>query len=62
MCRSREGDKGVQAPSEKLQKIRVYNNTGQDPLKIINLPIQLSMYGHNWHGSETPFDAVSLAG
>ena len=42
-------------PPRKSQKYRFFSNTGPDPLKIVKLPSQLSIFGHNRHASETPF-------
>ena len=51
------GGQGVRTFPRKSQKYRVYfSNTGPDPgaLKIVKLPSQLSILGHNRHASETP--------
>ena len=58
MCGSR-GGQGVRTPPptppRKSQKYRVFfSNIGPDPLKIVKLPSQLSILGHNRHASETP--------
>ena len=47
---------GVPDLPSKITKIRVFlSNTGPNPLKIVKLPSQLSILGHNRHASETPF-------
>ena len=57
MCDSRGGGggRGSGPPFENHKNKRVFSNTGPDPLKIVKLPSQLSMLGHNRHASETPF-------
>ena len=42
-------------PPPKITKIQVFSKTGPDPLKIVKLPSQLSIVGHNQHTSKTPF-------
>ena len=49
------GGQGVRTPSGKLQKYRVFSNTGPDPLEITKLPSQQSMTGHHRPANETPF-------
>ena len=46
---------GVRTPLENYKNIGYLSNTGPDPLKITELPIQHSMYGHYRPASETPF-------
>ena len=57
MCkRGGGGGQGVRTSPRKSQKYRFFfSNTGPNPLKIVKLPSQLSILGHNWHDSETPF-------
>ena len=50
-----EGGTGGPDPPRKSQKYRFLSNTDPDPLKIVKLPSQLSIFGHNRHASETPF-------
>ena len=54
MCGSR-GGQGVRTPLENHKNIVCFSNTGPDPLKIVKLPSQFSILGHNRHASETPF-------
>ena len=50
------GGQGVQTSLENHKKYRFFfSNTGPNPLKIVKLPKQLSILGHNRHASETPF-------
>ena len=51
-------------PLENHKKcVFFFSNTGPDPLKLVMLPSQLSILGHNGHASETPFKlGISLAG
>ena len=47
MCGS-GGGQGVRTPPpRKSQKYVFFSNTGPDPLKIVKLPSQLSIMGHN---------------
>ena len=46
---------GPDPPLENHKIIGLFSNTGPDPLKIVKLPSQLSILGHNRHASETPF-------
>ena len=56
MCGSRRGGgRGSGPPLENHKNIGFFSNTGPDPLKIVKLPSQLSILGHNRHASETPF-------
>ena len=56
MCGSRGGGGGRGAgPPLVKKKYRFFSNTGPDPLKIVKLPSQLSILGHNRHASKTPF-------
>ena len=48
------GTGGLDHP-RKSQKYRSFSNTGPDPLKIVKLPSQLSIFGHNRLASKTPF-------
>ena len=49
---SRGGGGRGSDPSEKSPKnIVFFSNTGQDPLKITNIPSQHSMLGHHWYAS-----------
>ena len=50
------GGQEVRIPPRKSQKYRFFSNTGPDPFKIVKLPSQLSIFGHNRHASETPFN------
>ena len=51
-----EGGQGVRTPPlENHKNIGFFSNTGPDPLKFVTLPSQLSILGHNRHGSKTPF-------
>ena len=60
MCGSRGGGQGLRTPpSGKSKKYRCFSSTGPDPLKIVNLSSQHSIFGHNLHASE---NGVSLAG
>ena len=43
----------AELPNHK--NIGFLSNNGQDPLKNHKLPCQHSMFGHQWHTSETPF-------
>ena len=56
-CADLEGDRGSghPPPPRKPQKYRFFSNTHPEPLKIVKLPSQLSILGHNRHGSKTPF-------
>ena len=47
------GGRGSGPPLENHKNIGFFSNTGPDPLKIVKLPSQLSILGHNWHASET---------
>ena len=47
--------RGSGLPLENHKNIGFFSYTGPDPLKIVKLPSQLSILGHNWHDSETPF-------
>ena len=49
------GGQEVRIPPRKSQKYRIFSITGPDPLKIVKLPSQLAILGHNRHASETPF-------
>ena len=49
------GGQEVRIPLENHKNIGFFSNTGLDPLKIVKLPSQLSIFGHNRHASETPF-------
>ena len=58
MCGSRGGGGGGRGSGPSLENhknICFFSNTGPDPLKIVKLPSQLSILGHNRHASETPF-------
>ena len=48
------GDRGSGPPS-KITKYRSFCNTGPNPLKIIKLASQISIFGHNRLASKTPF-------
>ena len=50
----RGGGRGSGPPLENYKNIGLFSNTGPDPLKIVKLPSQLSILGHNGHASETP--------
>ena len=50
MCGSGRGAGGPSPPLENH-----ISNTGPDPLNIVKLPNQLSILGHNHHGSKAPF-------
>ena len=52
--RIQRGDRGSGPPLENHKK-GFFSNAGPDPLKIVKLPSQLSILGHNRHASETPF-------
>ena len=54
ICGSRGGDRGS-GPSSKITKYRSFSSNGPDPLKIVKLPSQLSIFGHNRLASKTPF-------
>ena len=54
-CADPEGGQGVRTPPLENHKNIGVSNTGPDPLKIVKLPSQLSILGHNRHGSKTPF-------
>ena len=47
--RIQRGDRGSGPPLENHKNIGFLSNTGSDPLKIVKLPRQLSILGHNWH-------------
>ena len=49
------GGSGPGLPLENYKNIGSLSNTGPDPLKITNLPIQHSMLGHHRPARETPF-------
>ena len=49
-------------PFENHKNIGFFSNTGPDPLKIVKLPSQLSIFGHNRHASETPFKWLFAGG
>ena len=51
----RGGGRGSGPPLEIHKKYRVFSNAGPDPLKIVKLPSQLSILGHNRRASETLF-------
>ena len=53
--RIQRGDRGSGPPTENHKSIGFLSNSGPDPLKIIKLPSQHSILGHNGHASETPF-------
>ena len=53
--RFQRGGTGSPDLPSKITKIGFFSNTGPDPLKIVKLPSQLSILGHNRHTSETPF-------
>ena len=44
-------------PLENHKNIGFFSNTGPDPLKIVKLPSQHSILGHNRYASETPFNS-----
>ena len=50
-----EGPGGLDLPSKITKNIGFFSSAGPDPLKIVKLPSQLSILGHNRHASETPF-------
>ena len=52
------GAGGPDLPSKITKKYSFFSNTGPDPLKIVKLPSQLSILGHNRHASETQFWAL----
>ena len=56
-CADPEGGEGVRTPPPpgKLQKYRVFSNTGPDSLEIPKLPSQHSMTDHHRPASEMPF-------
>ena len=54
--RIQRGGHGVLTPLENHKNIGFFSNTGPDPLKIVKLPSQLSIFGHNRYASETPFE------
>ena len=45
---------GPDLPPDKSQNIGFLSNTGQDPLKIIKIPIRYSMFGHHRHADDDP--------
>ena len=51
-CADPEGGQGVHTPLENHKKYSFYSNTGPDPFKIVKLPSQLSILGHNRRASE----------
>ena len=53
--RIQRGGKGVRTPLENHKNIVIFSNTGPDPLKIVKLPSQLSIFGHNRYASEWRF-------
>ena len=55
-----EGGGGVQTSPRNSQKYSFFSNTGPDPLKIVKLPSQLSVFGQYRHVSETPFRRFAL--
>ena len=56
MCGSRGGGGEESGPPlENHKNIGFFSITGPDPLKVVKLPSQLSILGHNRHASETPF-------
>ena len=63
ICGSRGGGGtgGLDHP-RKSQKYRSFSNTGPDPLKIVKLPSQLSIFGHNRLASKTPFQWRFIGG
>ena len=56
------GAAGADTPLENYKNIGFISNTGPDPLKITNIPIKHSMFGHRRPACETPLNGVSLAG
>ena len=57
------GGQEVRIPPRKSQKYRIFSITGPDPLKIVKLPSQLSIFCHNRHASELHhLNGGSLAG
>ena len=55
MCGSRGGRQGFQTSLENHKNIVFFSNTCPDPLKIVKLPSQFTILGHNRHASETSF-------
>ena len=58
--RIQRGDRGSGPPLENHKK-GFFSNAGPDPLKIVKLPSQLSILGHNRHASERHLNGASLA-
>ena len=51
----RGGTGGPDPPPRKSQKCRFFSNTDRDLLKILRIPSQHSILGHNNHASKMPF-------
>ena len=47
--RIQRGDRRSGPPLEDHKNIGFFSNTGPDPLKIVKLPSQLLIFGHNGH-------------
>ena len=53
--RIQRGNRGSEPPLENHKNIVFLAIQVPIPLKIVKLPSQLSILGHNRHASETPF-------
>ena len=53
MCGSGGGTGGPDPQSKITKYMGFFSDTSPDPLKIVKLPSQLSILGHNRHGSKT---------
>ena len=50
------GGRGSGPPLKNHKNIVFFSNTDPDLIKIVKLPSQFSIMGHNRHASEAPFN------